>query len=132
MRKPAWWGVATCFGVAHFIALAGYIFYCLDQYYDAPCPLESTAFVLVLPAYFFFPLVGEAAVCLLPFNSFLWGCVLAEPVRWWLGWPPWRFSLRTLLIITTLVALLLGASAALKPHSETVIPPAPVVQPSAD
>jgi hypothetical protein len=105
-------------------------FYCLDHYYAQPCPLDAIGYVLVSPAYFFFPIFGESpvVVTLLPLNSFFWGCVMAEPFRYWCGWPPWRFSLRTLLVITTVIAVLLGISGYLKQNTKSRIPP--VVQPA--
>jgi hypothetical protein len=38
----------------------------------------------------------------------MWGCIWAEPFRRQYGWKPWRFSIRDLMIITTIVGLILG------------------------
>ncbi len=116
MTKPAWWAVVVGFAVAHFLSLVGTVFYCVDNYYEQPCPLDPIGYVLASPMYLLLPLLENSALSLLllPLNSLFWGCVLAEPVRWWCGWPPWRFSLRTLLIIITTAAVLLGILVALR------------------
>jgi hypothetical protein len=126
--KPMWWVLAIGFAIGHFTAFGCVFFYCLDNYYDGACPLDWLGMTLVLPAYFIFPLLGKISFVLLPLNSFFWGCVLAEPVRWWLGWPSWRFSLRTMLIIMTLIALLLAMASAVQ-SPMNLIPP-PVVGPN--
>jgi hypothetical protein len=128
MAKPAWWVVASCFAAGHFLVLFCANYYCYDQYYGQPCPLDPIVDFLLSPA-FFFPLDENTAFLLLPLNSFFWGCLLAEPVRWWFGWPPWRFSLRTLLIILTLIAVLLGATTLMKSNAD--VTNGPVVQPFA-
>jgi hypothetical protein len=134
MKTPAWWCAVILFAIAQYVTLILMFLYCLDNYYDKPCPLDSIGYVLVSPAYFFFPLFGDSPLPILLFllalNSLLWGCVLAEPFRWWFGWPAWRFSLRTLPITMTAVSVLLGVSVALK-QSEPK-PFQPVVEPLND
>ena len=107
----AWWITASCLAVAHFLALASVIYYCLDKYYEQPCPLDVVGQGLLMPAYLLFPIARSCSILLVPLNSFLWGCILAEPLRWWFGWPAWRFSVRTLLVVMTLVSVLLGLAA---------------------
>jgi hypothetical protein len=125
-----WWLTAIGFAAAHFFVLICLFFYCLDNYYDQSSPLDPIVNVLISPVCFLFPLFGESgwALILVPFNSFLWGCLLAEPFRWWFGWAPWRFSLRTLIVVITLTSVLLGAIAALKATPRGLVPP--VVQPA--
>jgi hypothetical protein len=129
MAKPMWWVGAIGSAIAHFAFLVGTIIYCLDHYYEQPCPLDLLGKVLISPAYFFLPLLGNTplVLVLLPLNSFFWGCALVEPIRWWCGWPPWRFSLRTLLIAFTVIAVLLALRGVANQHAETPI--LPVVQP---
>jgi hypothetical protein len=116
LQNPKWWATTLIFAAVHFVALVAANFYCLDNYYDKPCPIDWLGKTLISPAHFFFPLLGNssAGLFLLPLNSFLWGAVLAEPIRWFCGWPAWRFSLRTMLIVTTVIALLLTAASAMK------------------
>jgi hypothetical protein len=107
-----WWAVAACLAAAHLIALFSVCVSCSDSTVDDPCPLETVGIVLANPAWFLFgPVLGAGYIILWPLNSLLWGCVLAEPIRWWFGWPPWRFSLRQLLTATALIVLLLGIRA---------------------
>jgi hypothetical protein len=131
MTKSVWWGAVILIAIAQYVTLVWIFWYCLDNYYATSCPLDSIGYVLVSPAYFFFPLFGNSPLpiflFLLPLNSFFWGCMLAEPFRWWFGWPAWRFSVRTLLITMTAVAVLLGVCAALKRGESERIQP--VVEP---
>jgi hypothetical protein len=129
MTTPAWWVGAVTFAIVHILAFAAVVFYCFDNYYDQLCPIDPIGYVLFSPAYFFTPLFGASAagLILIPLNSFLWGCVLVEPIRWWCGWPPWRISMRKFLIAFTVIAVLLALSGVANQHSEN--PLLPVVQP---
>ena len=104
---------ASCLAAAHFLALVSAFYYCFNNYYAQPCPLGFIEQGLLFPAYLLFSFTREHFIVfvLVPANCFLWGCVLAEPFRWGFGWPAWRFSVRTLLIVMTLVAVLLGLAA---------------------
>ena len=84
-----WWLTAAGFAVVHFLVLLWLFFHCLDNYYDQPCPCDPIGNVLASPINFLLPLFGgtDWVLVLVPFNSFLWGCLLAEPFRWWYGWP---------------------------------------------
>ena len=107
--ETKWWITVACFAVGHFLTVVGVLSYCLDQYYRKACPLDTLGMILVSPVCFL-PLEPHHPLIMPLFlsNSCLWGCVLAEPFRWWFGWKPWRFSLRTLLIATTIIAVVLG------------------------
>ena len=114
MLDSKWWSVALALGAIQFLALIVAFNHCADCTADDRCSICSVGDILTFPVNFLFPFLRAtpslrpAILILLPANSFLWGCVLAEPVRWWFGWPPWRFSLRTMLIAMTLVAAVLG------------------------
>ena len=49
--------------------------------------------------------LGESLFML---TCLLWGCVWAEPFRRKYGWQPWRFSIRDLLVATTMVSVVMG------------------------
>jgi hypothetical protein len=114
MLDARWWRVALTLASIHLLVVLVVWMGCSNCTADERCRQCAVGEILICPALLLDPVVKAApglrtvVPLFILLNSFLWGCVLAEPVRWWFGWPPRRFSLRTLLIATTLVAILLG------------------------
>jgi hypothetical protein len=113
MGTLPWSAVASIFGVTHYLVTISMCANCADCH-DAPCRMCGVRDVFLTPVLFLLPLferndvVPTPVVFLLLFcNSFLWGSVFATAVNWWCG-NPVRFSLRTLLIAMTFVAVVLG------------------------
>jgi hypothetical protein len=118
MLDIRWWRVVFAFASIYWVAWFAAGMNCRDCTADERCLFCPIVEILSFPAIALepaiefidaYPALGPPAfLSVILINSVLWGAVLAEPVRWWFGWPPWRFSLRTLLIATTLVAVVLG------------------------
>jgi hypothetical protein len=123
-----WWLLVTGLAAAHFVVLMFVIFSFTVGVYSGPRrphyqpPWLYHAFINV----FGFPGIlitriarlgpndGTVGWSLIAVTCLLWGCVWAEPFRRRCGWQPWRFSIRELLLVTTIVAAILGLFVLLK------------------
>jgi hypothetical protein len=113
--KPPFWIAAVIFATAHLLVVGCLICYSGPRWMLPDGPVDEVVdiaiVVLCFPAHFLIErFVDEhpLSLLLLPLNSILWGCILAKPFGKWLLWPMYRFSLRTMLITMTLIAVALG------------------------
>ena len=108
-KAPLWVGAAFC-TTLYLLAIAGLVLF--DREFQRPVPLlDQIAFVLFSPAWLLMFTRLESPwfeIAGLTINCFFWGILPTIALRRWLPWPFWRFSLRAMLIVTTLVAVLLG------------------------
>jgi hypothetical protein len=73
--------LSAVIGVGHFFLMAGMLYYCIDQYYEQPCPVNSLAQALAYPAFLLTHLLDDSSfwylnLLALPINSYLWGVVI--------------------------------------------------------
>jgi hypothetical protein len=125
--KWKWFGLVAGLAVAHFIGVL-IVEATLNPIFSRPRrpPVQPTWLYHVLIDVFLFPASvifrvtrpgptdGVFGLSVLMFTCLFWGCVWAEPFRRSYGWHPWRFSIRELLVVTTIVAATLGLLVALK------------------
>jgi hypothetical protein len=117
-----WWCLVVGLAVAHFIVVMIVVLSFLPVVYSGPPrppyqpPWLYYAFVNVFafPATaisriaHFGPKDGVLGISILMLTCLLWGGIWAEPFRRRYGWKPWRFSIRELLVVTTIIAAILG------------------------
>ena len=104
-----WLLLVVLFSLIHIAAMVGCLLYVLEYHYDQPTtPIDPLLYTLAPLCLLGRPDNPGAGISVLLMNSFIWGIALSTAVAWWAGWLPKQFSLRTLLIVTTLVAVALG------------------------
>jgi hypothetical protein len=119
-----WWALVAGLGFAHFVVVL-YVDIAFSMPSPRPRPIGGPPYqppwhyyaflnILAFPASVIFRIArpgpgdGVFGLSILMVTCFLWGCLWAEPFRRRAGWKPWRFSTRELLVITTIIAMLLG------------------------
>ena len=108
-RNYPWYLVAViCFALLHTSVFVGFVFYCVKHGYEQTRLFHWVVEVLQFPVITLRVFHREYIAIFMLLNGLLWGFVLAEPIRWWLGG---QFRLRTLLIAMTMFAILLGIQA---------------------
>jgi hypothetical protein len=116
-----WWGLVTLLAAAHFLLAITMVAYfepfitnLRPPIYKPPWLYYAFMTIFLFPASVIFRIVrpgpddGVFGMSVLIFTCLAWGCVWAEPFRRQYGWRPWRFTIRGLLIVTAVVAALLG------------------------
>jgi hypothetical protein len=122
-----WGGLAAGLAVAHFFVLSfvaiafmpGVTSGLVRPPYRPPWLFYAFMDVFGFPATTIFRIWrpgsadGGFAMSILIPTCLLWGYVWAEPFRRSCGWQPWRFSTGDLLVVTTIIAAILGVTALL-------------------
>ena len=122
-KRPSnwkWWALVAGLAVAHFVVTSiveanlnpiwvrhgprgepSWLYFAFMNTFMFPASV-------VVPAGRLGPNDGVLAVPILILTLLLWGAVWAEPFRRKYGWRPWRFSIRELLVLTAIVAVIFG------------------------
>ena len=122
-KRPSnwqWWALVAGLGVAHFVVML-----IVEANFNPPIirrgplvkpPWLYNAFMntftfpasVIIPAARLGPNDGVLGVPILILTLLLWGAVWAEPFSRKHGWQPWRFSIRELLVLAAIVAVIFG------------------------